>query len=130
MRVCFTHLGCKLNQAEIEAMARRFAAAGHRLVGSLAEADLHVVNTCTVAGGGGGGGPLARRRRLPGGGSDWGADLRLSRGGPGPRGSGRPGPRRRRGAAAPAHLDRPLGPLRLPPRPLRRPPALPAPPPL
>jgi threonylcarbamoyladenosine tRNA methylthiotransferase MtaB len=50
MRVCFTHLGCKLNQAEIEAMARRFTAAGHRLVGSLAEADLHVVNTCTVTG--------------------------------------------------------------------------------
>lgn len=50
MRVCFTHLGCKLNQAEIEAMARRFAAAGHRLVGSVAEADLHVVNTCTVTG--------------------------------------------------------------------------------
>jgi threonylcarbamoyladenosine tRNA methylthiotransferase MtaB len=48
MRICFTHLGCKLNQAEIEAMARRFTAAGHRLVGSLAEADLHVVNTCTV----------------------------------------------------------------------------------
>jgi len=48
MRVCFTHLGCKLNQAEIETMARRFTAAGHRLVGSLAEADLHVVNTCTV----------------------------------------------------------------------------------
>jgi threonylcarbamoyladenosine tRNA methylthiotransferase MtaB len=48
MRVCFTHLGCKLNQAEIEALARRFAASGHRVVGSLAEADLHVVNTCTV----------------------------------------------------------------------------------
>jgi threonylcarbamoyladenosine tRNA methylthiotransferase MtaB len=50
MRVCFTHLGCKLNQAEIEAMARRFTAAGHQLVGSLADADLHVVNTCTVTG--------------------------------------------------------------------------------
>jgi threonylcarbamoyladenosine tRNA methylthiotransferase MtaB len=50
MRVCFTHLGCKLNQAEIEAMARRFTAAGHSLVGSVAEADLHVVNTCTVTG--------------------------------------------------------------------------------
>jgi threonylcarbamoyladenosine tRNA methylthiotransferase MtaB len=48
MRVCFTHLGCKLNQAESEAMARRFAAAGHALVGSPAEADLHVINTCTV----------------------------------------------------------------------------------
>lgn len=48
MRVCFTHLGCKLNQAEIEALARRFAAAGHRVVASPAEADLHVVNSCTV----------------------------------------------------------------------------------
>jgi threonylcarbamoyladenosine tRNA methylthiotransferase MtaB len=48
MRVCFTHLGCKLNQAEIEAMARRFTAAGHQLVGSPAGADLHVVNSCTV----------------------------------------------------------------------------------
>jgi threonylcarbamoyladenosine tRNA methylthiotransferase MtaB len=48
VRVCFTHLGCKLNQAEIEAMARRFTAAGHHLVGSPAGADLHVINTCTV----------------------------------------------------------------------------------
>lgn len=48
MRVCFTHLGCKLNQAETEALARRFAAAGHRVVASPAEADLHVVNSCTV----------------------------------------------------------------------------------
>src|SRR5436305_5582636 len=29
-------------------MARELAAAGHRVVGSLAEADLHVVNSCTV----------------------------------------------------------------------------------
>ncbi len=48
MRVCFTHLGCKLNQAEAEALARRFAAAGHRVVATPAEADLHVVNSCTV----------------------------------------------------------------------------------
>ncbi len=48
MRVCFTNLGCKLNQAETEGMARQFRAAGHRVVGSLAEADLHVVNSCTV----------------------------------------------------------------------------------
>src|SRR5436853_3665752 len=50
MRVHFTHLGCKLNQAEIERLAREFAAAGHEVVGSLAEADLHVVNSCTVTG--------------------------------------------------------------------------------
>ncbi|HEX5719852.1 MAG TPA: MiaB/RimO family radical SAM methylthiotransferase [Thermoanaerobaculia bacterium] len=48
MRVCFTHLGCKLNQAETERLARDFLAAGHLVVTSLGEADLHVVNTCTV----------------------------------------------------------------------------------
>lgn len=48
MRVYFTNLGCKLNQAEIERFARDFQAAGHEVVGSLAEANLHVVNSCTV----------------------------------------------------------------------------------
>jgi threonylcarbamoyladenosine tRNA methylthiotransferase MtaB len=37
-----------LNQAELEESARRFVAAGHRLVKSLEEADLHIVNSCTV----------------------------------------------------------------------------------
>src|SRR4029077_4542182 len=48
MRVHFTNLGCKLNQAEIERLGRGFEAAGHEVVGSLAEADVHVVNSCTV----------------------------------------------------------------------------------
>ena len=48
MRVYFTNLGCKLNQAEIESFARDFLAAGHEVVGSLSDADLHVVNSCTV----------------------------------------------------------------------------------
>ncbi|MFL6232384.1 MAG: tRNA (N(6)-L-threonylcarbamoyladenosine(37)-C(2))-methylthiotransferase MtaB [Thermoanaerobaculia bacterium] len=48
MRVHLTNLGCKLNQAEIERLGRQFEAAGHRVVGSLAEADLHIVNSCTV----------------------------------------------------------------------------------
>jgi len=48
MRVHLTHLGCKLNQAEIERLGRDFEAAGHEVVGSLAAADLHVVNSCTV----------------------------------------------------------------------------------
>lgn len=48
MRVCFTNLGCKLNQAEIERLARDFLAAGHEVVARLEEADLHVVNSCTV----------------------------------------------------------------------------------
>jgi threonylcarbamoyladenosine tRNA methylthiotransferase MtaB len=46
--VCFTNLGCKLNQAETERLARDFLAAGHLVVASPAEADLHVVNSCTV----------------------------------------------------------------------------------
>jgi threonylcarbamoyladenosine tRNA methylthiotransferase MtaB len=48
VRVFFTNLGCKLNQAELERLARRFDAAGHRVVGRLEDAELHVVNTCTV----------------------------------------------------------------------------------
>ena len=48
MRVFFTNLGCKLNQAEVDHLARRFVAAGHRLAPRLEEADLHVINSCTV----------------------------------------------------------------------------------
>lgn len=48
MRVHLSNLGCKLNQAEIEALGRGFLARGHRVVSSLADADVHVINTCTV----------------------------------------------------------------------------------
>ena len=48
MKVFLSHLGCKLNQAEIEQLGRQFLGAGHQLVGSLMEADLHVLNSCTV----------------------------------------------------------------------------------
>ncbi|MGB5661317.1 MAG: tRNA (N(6)-L-threonylcarbamoyladenosine(37)-C(2))-methylthiotransferase MtaB [Thermoanaerobaculia bacterium] len=48
MKVYFTNLGCKLNQAELEDLARRFRATGFSIVGKLAQADLHVVNTCAV----------------------------------------------------------------------------------
>ncbi|MEM7353393.1 MAG: tRNA (N(6)-L-threonylcarbamoyladenosine(37)-C(2))-methylthiotransferase MtaB [Acidobacteriota bacterium] len=48
MRVFFTNLGCKLNQAEVDAQARRFIAAGHSLAPQLEQADLHVINSCTV----------------------------------------------------------------------------------
>ena len=48
MRVFLSNLGCKLNQAELEQLGRQFLAAGHQLVGSLMEADLHVLNSCTV----------------------------------------------------------------------------------
>lgn len=48
MQVYFTNLGCKLNQAEVEKLSREFLAAGHTLAPSLEEAELHVVNSCTV----------------------------------------------------------------------------------
>ncbi len=48
MRVYFTNLGCKLNQAELERLAREFHFAGHEVVSSLDRAELHVINSCTV----------------------------------------------------------------------------------
>lgn len=48
MKVCLSNLGCKLNQAELESLARQFHGAGFTVVGRLEEAELHVVNTCTV----------------------------------------------------------------------------------
>ncbi|HES58098.1 MAG TPA: MiaB/RimO family radical SAM methylthiotransferase, partial [Firmicutes bacterium] len=48
MKIYLDTVGCRLNQAEIERYARQFRAAGHELVGSAEEADLAVVNTCTV----------------------------------------------------------------------------------
>ena len=42
-----TH-GCKLNQADSAVLAGEFARAGYRVVGSNADADIIVVNTCTV----------------------------------------------------------------------------------
>ena len=47
-RVAVISLGCKLNQAEGEAMRHRCAAAGYELVPFGADADVYVVNTCTV----------------------------------------------------------------------------------
>lgn len=48
MDVYLTHLGCRLNESEIEELARRFAVVGHRVVDDPSQADLCVVNTCTV----------------------------------------------------------------------------------
>ena len=48
MRVYLESVGCKLNQSEIEALARGFVQAGHQLAQASEEADLCVVNTCTV----------------------------------------------------------------------------------
>jgi len=48
--VYFSNLGCKLNQAELEALAREFLADGHEVAPSLEAAELHVINSCTVTG--------------------------------------------------------------------------------
>lgn len=48
MKVYLDMIGCRLNQSEIEIMARQFSAAGHILVADPADAELAVVNTCTV----------------------------------------------------------------------------------
>ena len=40
--------GCKLNQADSEALARRFLQAGYTLAGPSEPADIYVINTCTV----------------------------------------------------------------------------------
>ncbi len=48
MRVALDTVGCKLNQAETQFLARQFAGAGHRLVSADDEADVYILNTCTV----------------------------------------------------------------------------------
>lgn len=48
MKVYLDTIGCRLNQSEIETMARQFRAAGYEIVPVASEADLAVVNTCSV----------------------------------------------------------------------------------
>lgn len=48
MKIYLDTIGCKLNQSEIEAMARQFRAAGYEVVASAQDADMAVVNTCAV----------------------------------------------------------------------------------
>jgi len=48
MKIYLHTLGCRLNQAEIETMARQFQAGGHTITGDPAEADTIVMNTCVV----------------------------------------------------------------------------------
>ena len=48
MKIFLDTIGCRLNQAEIEILAQQFRATGHEIVPTAAEADLAVINTCTV----------------------------------------------------------------------------------
>jgi len=47
-KIALDSLGCKLNQAETELLARQLAEAGYRLVSAVSEADVYILNTCTV----------------------------------------------------------------------------------
>ncbi len=52
MRVSFYTLGCKVNQNETGALAQLFSQNGYTLAGPEEEADVFVVNSCTVTAGG------------------------------------------------------------------------------
>ena len=47
-RAALHNLGCKVNSYETEAMAQMLAEAGYELVDFSQEADVYVVNTCSV----------------------------------------------------------------------------------
>ncbi len=48
MKIHLHTIGCRLNQAEIETMARQLAAGGHAIAANAAEADTVILNTCAV----------------------------------------------------------------------------------
>ena len=48
MRVAFHTLGCKVNQYETESMKEQFKSAGCTIVGEEDDADVYIINTCTV----------------------------------------------------------------------------------
>ena len=48
MNIFLTALGCKLNHAEMEAMARRIESMGHVVVAAPQQAEWAIVNTCAV----------------------------------------------------------------------------------
>jgi len=48
MKIFFDVIGCRLNQSEIETYANQFRAFGHQIVSEPGEADIAIVNTCTV----------------------------------------------------------------------------------
>ena len=48
MRVAFHTLGCKGNQYETESMKEQFKSAGCTIVGEEDDADVYIINTCTV----------------------------------------------------------------------------------
>lgn len=54
LKACFITLGCKVNQAESEALAQLLIQHGYQIVDESAEPDAIIINTCTVTGTGSG----------------------------------------------------------------------------
>ncbi len=48
MRIAFTTLGCKINQVETDMLRRNLEARGDTIVPFSADADVYVINTCSV----------------------------------------------------------------------------------
>lgn len=48
MRIAFTTLGCKINQVETDSLRRDFESRGDTIVPFNAEADVYIINTCSV----------------------------------------------------------------------------------
>lgn len=48
MKVYLHSIGCRLNQSEIETMARQLLASGHDIVTEASQADKVIINTCAV----------------------------------------------------------------------------------
>ena len=48
MNIAIYTLGCKVNQYETQALEQLFAGRGHTLVPFEGEADVYIINTCTV----------------------------------------------------------------------------------
>jgi len=52
LRIALQNVGCKLNSYEVEALTNGFDNRGYEIVPFSSEADVYVVNTCTVTGSG------------------------------------------------------------------------------
>ncbi len=48
MRIAFTTFGCKINQFETDVLRRDFQASGNTIVPFDSEADVYIINTCSV----------------------------------------------------------------------------------
>lgn len=47
-KLLFTHYGCKVNQYETNAMTQKFIEEGYGIVNFEEQADIYIINTCTV----------------------------------------------------------------------------------